>query len=245
MNFPRIASALVFASMIGLSGQSEAGPTFTYGPSAVNGPVTGSAFAVTIPQYDAMLNGPLQNVRFAFTFRTDSPNQIAFENLANQPVRFGFIPYLGLEIKTTKFDSPPFEPFPPSPPFPPFPTPSMPLGAFKGVEDFMGSDSLTVNLTSLTASDTRTYSNFPGLSDFIGTGSVTLNLTAALLIHETSTLAKSLPAYKFLNPGTFSGDLTVTYNYTAVAEPSSLGLLGLAALVGFARRMARRRLSIA
>ncbi len=119
-----------------------------------------------------------------------------------------------------------------------------------GSPDFLGPDSNTMPLLSVTGFGTLTKNVEQGaFSTYTGTGSVSIGLKSVIAPVFTALPVgypplSMPPAYQFPSGVHFDGTYMVTYEYTpfaAVPEPSNFAMGGIAALLGLGYAWRRRR----
>jgi hypothetical protein len=107
-----------------------------------------------------------------------------------------------------------------------------PIGPYDGSLD--PSDSVTVTGTSSSDSASNALTNPPtNLSAYIGLGSAPFNFSSTVNNSSSSTAS---PGVSGNTPPDFNFDATITYTYSEVPEPASIGLIAVALPLLAARR---------
>ncbi len=105
------------------------------------------------------------------------------------------------------------------------------LTKYDGITDFAGTSGATAVTFSPFDSDILFYNS--GLASFIGTGSLTFGL-----ISDAYTVLQAPGTFATRMATTGQAGVNVTYDFTPIPEPATIGLLGLGALSLLKRRRA-------
>jgi PEP-CTERM motif len=187
-----------------------------FGPTSIGSPL----FSVTLPKFNPAL-GTLTKVTLTLDGQT-SGSTLEFDNEA------GVGGTVGLQIGTTITANSSF--LSALVATPAQSTSGSVVADDDGAPDYLGGDALVLTGGSGSDSDFNSSTSAPVLASVTGPGTINVDLTNSIF---TSTTTSGIFGPSIPNAGSFSGTVTVEYEYNLVPEPSSalLGALGLLALM--------------